>query len=933
MFAVLNYGSYDLWQNYHKVTFDGPNKIIRVNDGVTELDIKVDVYSDWKEWISTRDDNARYLPAVRSIGGDPTVEGQTAGDIYFLINGWKLYIDLTKVKVTGTLFSDDFDSAYFDLEGNAVFPAQVSSLVSGVSATSGATPADVWGYTSRTLTQEISASAPTTAQIAQAVWEYLTRTLTESSGTNPADIWSYSSRTLTTTAAPSASATAAAVWNAANTSYNTAGTMGSLLNEVDYVQKQIWVNLDADSNGDGGQATPYDNINDAIDKAETDGIDIINLIGDITLNRNFKNFTLRGIGLPEVNLNGQNVKNSKFQNVKIKGTYQEGSGVIVQESILQNGAYLEGFFENCALGGDLICQDTATVLLKDCVSNIPGTARPTISMNAGGTSQLSVRGYNGGLTIKDCNNAADRVTVEMNPGSLTFDSSCTNGIMVARGVGKFVDNTTGASVTDETVNQSITDAVEASVSAVQTTVNTIDTNVDTIDGLVRTVDTVVDGIAEETSSISSAVVTLNNTVNNITAETSSISSALVTLDGKVDTVDTVVDSITNDVNTISNNLNTVDTVVDSISNDLSRVEGKVDIIDTNVDEIEVIVRDIDVSDLNSLSSAIATVQSSVDAIDTTSLSTNIAAVAEDLESISANILAINVTDLDSLSSAIATVQSSVDAIDTTSLSTNIATVQASVDAIDTTSLSSNIAAVQSVVDTTNTTVNTINTNLNTVNTNLNTVDTVVDSISNDVGNVLINLESISSTVAAIDTTSLSTNIAAVQASVDAIDTTSLSTNIAAVQASVDAIDTTSLSTNIAAVQSDIATVQTSVDAIDTTSLSTNIATAQASLSAQNATIQSSINTAYGVIVGNNNKLVSQSAELSTIKSTTTQIYSTQLNQVESTSAINAKVIELWRLAGLDANNITDITDTSITFGDVTITISAPDNNTTRLTRS
>ena len=620
--SVGHFGNWDLWLNYHKVTFDGPNKLILVNEGVTELDIKSDVYSDWKEWVSTRNDNARYLPAIRSIGGDPTIAGQTAGDIYFLINGWKLYIDLTKVKVTGVLFSDNFDTAYYDFNGNAQFPAEVSSLVSGISATTssgGTTPADVWTYQSRTLTQQIASDAPTVEEIAAEVWTYLTRTLTESSGTSPEEIWTYSSRTLTTTAAPSASATAAAVWNAANTSYNTAGTMGSLLNEVDYVQKQIWVNLDAASDGDGGQATPYDNINDAIDKAETDGIDIINLIGDITLNRNFKNFTLRGIGLPEVNLNGQNVKNSKFQNVKIKGTYQEGSGVIVQESILQNGAYLEGFFENCALGGDLICQDTATVLLKDCVSNIPGTARPTISMNSGGTSLLSVRSYNGGLTIKDCNNAADRVTVEMNPGSLTFDSSCTNGIMVARGVGKFVDNTAGASVTDETVNQSITDDVEASVSTVQATVNTINTNVDTIDGLVRTVDTVVDGIATDLA-----------------------------------TVDTNVDTINTNVNTINTNVNTVNTNLNTANANINTIDGKIDVIDTNVDEIETIVRDIDVTDLNSLSSSIAVVQSSVDAIDTTTLSSNIASV-----------------------------QASVDAIDTTSLSSNIAALDAKIDTIDT----------------------------------------------------------------------------------------------------------------------------------------------------------------------------------------------------------------------------------------------------------
>ena len=74
-------------------------------------------------------------------------------------------------------------------------------------------------------------------------------------------------------------------------------------------------------------------------------------------------------------------------------------------------------------------------------------------MNQAGTSLLSVRGYNGGLTIKDSNQITDRVTVELTGGSLTYDASCTAGVMVARGVGKFVDQTTGATVVDETINR------------------------------------------------------------------------------------------------------------------------------------------------------------------------------------------------------------------------------------------------------------------------------------------------------------------------------------------------------------------------------------------------------------------------------------------------------------------------------------------------
>lgn len=128
---TFNYGFWDLWSLYHKVTFDGVNRIITVNEGVTELDIKVDVYSDWKEWTQTYPEYAGFLPAIRSVGGDPTIAGQYAGDIYFLINGWKLYIDLTKVAVTGTLFSDNYASAYYNYSGVIQYPAQVSSLVTG----------------------------------------------------------------------------------------------------------------------------------------------------------------------------------------------------------------------------------------------------------------------------------------------------------------------------------------------------------------------------------------------------------------------------------------------------------------------------------------------------------------------------------------------------------------------------------------------------------------------------------------------------------------------------------------------------------------------------------------------------------------------------------------------------------------------------------
>lgn len=248
------------------------------------------------------------------------------------------------------------------------------------------------------------------------------------------------------------------VWEQSAALHDNEGTFGHYVNYLKFVEKRVYLNTQALVNGNGSQDSPYNNIQDAVDKAEQDGVSTIVLAGDVILHKALKNITIHGIGLPEFDANGFDLKGVKLYQVKFKGAYT--SPVIAQECNLLNGAYLDGYFENCGLGGDLICNTTTTVLMKDCASLIAGNSRPTISMNSGGWTELSIRGYSGGLTIKDCDNALDRVTVELLAGSLTYDATNTAGIMVARGTGKFVDQTTGATVVDETVNlTSIPDAV------------------------------------------------------------------------------------------------------------------------------------------------------------------------------------------------------------------------------------------------------------------------------------------------------------------------------------------------------------------------------------------------------------------------------------------------------------------------------------------
>lgn len=136
MWTSLAYNNWDYWQLYHKITVDYNSRLIFINKDIVDFDIKVDLYSDLKELWSldaTEYKYSRYKPPVRVIGGDSTISGQFAGDIYFMQGNWRVVYDPTKTKVSGVLFSDDYDTPWlYSKDLSPIYPAQVASLVTAV---------------------------------------------------------------------------------------------------------------------------------------------------------------------------------------------------------------------------------------------------------------------------------------------------------------------------------------------------------------------------------------------------------------------------------------------------------------------------------------------------------------------------------------------------------------------------------------------------------------------------------------------------------------------------------------------------------------------------------------------------------------------------------------------------------------------------------
>jgi len=161
MLVGTYFSFWETWLEYHKVRFDGANKLIIVADGVTQLDVKNDIYSSWKEWlVSHENDNAKYLQAMRSVGGDPTVGGERLGATFFLMNGWRMrtWEGDHRISLIGNLYTEEGEPVFV----STVFPHninieyQVSNLTSAI-------------------TVEVPATTPppeypTVEEIADAVW-------------------------------------------------------------------------------------------------------------------------------------------------------------------------------------------------------------------------------------------------------------------------------------------------------------------------------------------------------------------------------------------------------------------------------------------------------------------------------------------------------------------------------------------------------------------------------------------------------------------------------------------------------------------------------------------------------------------------------------------------------------------------------------------
>lgn len=240
-------------------------------------------------------------------------------------------------------------------------------------------------------------------------------------------------------------------WRSLLSDYDEPGSFGKEVGNLRYLEHFIYVDTELAINGDGSQYAPFNNVTDAIDFAEAGNIKKLVVLSDLTIDRQIKNFVIIGIGTPLIDCNGQNLEGSEITHCTVTGAYI--GSLIIQQSSIEGTTTLNGFFENCALSGDLVLLPGGDAFVKNCSAFVKGTTLPTFDVaGVTGTANLIITGYDGGIKIINVNRPTDDVKIIMGVGRAILDASCTDGSINIGGMVHLIDNSTGTAITKEIID-------------------------------------------------------------------------------------------------------------------------------------------------------------------------------------------------------------------------------------------------------------------------------------------------------------------------------------------------------------------------------------------------------------------------------------------------------------------------------------------------
>lgn len=218
----------------------------------------------------------------------------------------------------------------------------------------------------------------------------------------------------------------------------------------------------------GTREFPVNNLADAQLIADSRGLYTVAVMSDATIATEdmSKGYLFRGDSISTVTLtinSAADVSNCTFENFNINGATFDPGVTIQGCHALQGFTFVGMTFNLCLLDGVFVNAGTDQVNVLDCWSGDPGSGagRYPIFDLANLDADLVVRGWEGGLAIRNVDDSGAELSFDYSSGRLVLESSCIAGTFAVRGICDLDDQSTGSAVVyNDTLSKKIDDLVK-----------------------------------------------------------------------------------------------------------------------------------------------------------------------------------------------------------------------------------------------------------------------------------------------------------------------------------------------------------------------------------------------------------------------------------------------------------------------------------------
>ena len=218
------------------------------------------------------------------------------------------------------------------------------------------------------------------------------------------------------------------------------------------VIRSVFLKGTAVTNGNGYQGSPFNNFPDAIGALDDRNLTHIEILGNVTLDRNIDGYTITGENLPIFDMNNFSVGSTNFIKMVLTGT-QNGGYPFLENCGMQNATGVNGQANVIALGGSIKVADGCSVLFNN-VTPIAANSDIEVDFVNATTGAVDFENAHGDYIVKNMTSPTDIFEINFLSGKITIDNSCTAGTIIMNGTADWLnpEYSGGATIENRLIN-------------------------------------------------------------------------------------------------------------------------------------------------------------------------------------------------------------------------------------------------------------------------------------------------------------------------------------------------------------------------------------------------------------------------------------------------------------------------------------------------